>query len=118
MPYGSKSSNKSLKTHIRWTGMNSKSNVTRAVKWMSCIPYKLPRFWIKQFSSLHESMATAYSQVLASPIQAADWLVEASTILLPKKVDTCIPKNYRPIAYFQTTFKILTSIITDTVQPP
>ena len=33
--------------------------------------------------------------------------------LLPKKEETWIPKNYRPIACLPTTFKILTSVITD-----
>ena len=42
-----------------------------------------------------------------------DWLVEGATNLLPKKEETWIPKNYRPIACLPTTFKILTSVITD-----
>ena len=37
--------------------------------------------------------------------------VEGSTILLPKKVETWLPKNYRPIACLPTTYKILTSIL-------
>ena len=43
----------------------------------------------------------------------ADWLVEEATNLLPKKEQTRIPKTYRPIACLPTTFKILTSVITD-----
>ena len=31
---------------------------------------------------------------------------------VPKKKETWIPKNYRPIACLPTTFKILTSVIT------
>ena len=42
-----------------------------------------------------------------------EWLVEGTTNLLPKKEETWIPKNYRPIACLPTTFKILTSAITD-----
>ena len=42
-----------------------------------------------------------------------DWLVEGATNLLPKKEETWIPKNYRPIACLPTTFKILMSLITD-----
>ena len=50
---------------------------------------------------------------MQNPDHTPEWLVEVSTILLPKKVETCIPKNYRPIACLPTTFKNLISIITD-----
>ena len=42
-----------------------------------------------------------------------EWLVEGTTNLLPKKEETWILKNFRPIACLPTTFKILTSAITD-----
>ena len=43
--------------------------------------------------------------------RAANW--KGTTNLLPKKEETWIPKNYRPIACLPTTFKILPSVITD-----
>ena len=58
-------------------------------------------------------MAEAYSKIVKDPKQTPDWLVEGATNLLPKKEETWIPKNYRPIACLSTTFKILTSVITD-----
>ena len=57
-------------------------------------------------------MAEAYSEIIKDPKQTPDWLVGA-TNLLSKKEETQIPKNYRPIACLPTTFKILTSVITD-----
>ena len=36
-------------------------NITRAANWKSPGPDKLPNFWIKQFTSLHTSIAKAYS---------------------------------------------------------
>ena len=36
-------------------------NITRAAKWKSPGPDKLPNFWIKQFTSLHTPIAKAYS---------------------------------------------------------
>ena len=48
-----------------------------------------------------------------TPKQTPDWLVEEASNLLPKKEETWIPKNYRPIACLPTTFKILTSVSTD-----
>ena len=58
-------------------------------------------------------MAEAYSEIIKDPKQTPDWLVEGATNLLPKKEETWIPKNYRPIACLPATFKILTSVITD-----
>ena len=89
-------------------------NMTRAANWKSPGPDRLPNFWIKQFKSLHKPMAEAYSELrLKDPKQTPDWLVEGTTNLLPKKEETWIPKNYRPIACLPTTFKILTSVIRD-----
>ena len=88
-------------------------NMTRAANWKSPGPDRLPNFWIKQFKSLHKPMTEAYSEIVKDPKQTPDWLVEGATNLLPKKEETWIPKNYRPIACLPTTFKILTSVITD-----
>ena len=74
---------------------------------------RLPNFWIKQFKSLHKPMTEAYSEIIKDMRQTPDWLVEGTTNLLPKKEETWTPKNYRPIACLPTTFKILTSVITD-----
>ena len=68
---------------------------------------------MKQFKSLHKPMVEAYSEIINDPKQTPDWLVEGATNLLPMKEETWIPKNYRPIAHLPTTFKILTSVITD-----
>ena len=89
-----------------------KSNVTRAANWKSPGSDKVPNFWIKQFISLQQAISSAFSEVLQNPEQAPEWLVEGSTILLQKKVETWIHKNYRPITCLPTTFKNLTSIIT------
>ena len=87
--------------------------MTRAAKWKSPGPDRVPNSWIKQFKSLYKSVAKAYSDIVRNPKQTQDWLVEGTTNLLSKKEETWIPKNYRPIACLPTTFKILTSGITD-----
>ena len=88
-------------------------NMTRAANWKSPGPDRLPNFWIKPFESLHKLITEAYSEVIKDPKQTPDWLIEAATNLLPKKEETWIPKNYRPVACLPTTFQILTSVITD-----
>ena len=68
-------------------------NMTRAAYWKSPGPDRLPNFWIKQFKSLHKSMAEVYFEIVKDPNQTPDWLVEGATNLLPKKEETCIPKT-------------------------
>ena len=41
------------------------------------------------------------------------WFTEEVTYLLPKSNETNVPKNYRPITYLPTMYKILISIITE-----
>ena len=60
-------------------------------------------------------MAEAYSEIIKDPKQTPDWLGEGATNLLSKKEETWISKNYRPIACLSTTFKILTSVIRDSL---
>ena len=86
--------------------------MTRVANWKSPGPDRLPNLWFKQFKSLHKPMAEAYSEIIKDAKQTPDWLVEGATNLLPKKEETWIPKNCRPIACLPTTFKILTSVIT------
>ena len=47
-------------------------NMTRAAKWKPPGPDRLPNFWIKQFKSLHKSMAEAYSKIVKEPKQTPD----------------------------------------------
>ena len=96
-----------------FTAEELRVNITRATNWKSPGPDKLLNFLTNQFTNLHTPMAKAYSQIMQDPSLTPEWLVEGTTNLLPKKEETWIPKNYRPIACLPTTFKILTSVITD-----
>ena len=86
-------------------------NMTRAANWKSPGPDRLTNFWIKQFKSLHKSIAEAYSKIVKDPKQTPDWLVEGATNLLPKKEETLDPQKLQ--ANSMSAFKILTSVITD-----
>ena len=88
-------------------------NMTRAANWKSPWPDRHPNFWIKQFKSFHKPMSEVYSEIVKDTKQTPNWPVEGATNLLPKKEETWIPMNCRPIAYLPTTFKILTLVITD-----
>ena len=118
MPNGSRTRRKNCRKSSRWSGRtsqlkNSGSTWPEQPTGNHLNLTGLPNFWIKQFKSLHKPMAEAYSEIIKDPKQTQDWLVEWATNLLPKKEETWISKNYRPIACLPTTFKILTSVITD-----
>ena len=58
-------------------------------------------------------MALNFTNILQNPEAAPEWLTEGTTDLLPKSQETQNPQNYRPITCLTTTYKILTSIITE-----
>ena len=52
---------------------------------------------------------------METPGSAPKWFTEGITYLLAKTQETSNPKNYRPITCLTTTYKILTSIITNRI---
>ena len=50
---------------------------------------------------------------MTDPKQKPPWLVNGITYLWPNSDETNNTKNYWPIAYLTTIYKILTSIITE-----
>ena len=50
---------------------------------------------------------------MENPEKASKWMCEGTTYLLAKDNDTKNPKNYRPITSLSTSYKLLTSVLTD-----
>ena len=73
----------------------------------------VPKFWLKQLTALHHHLLNTCNQVLEHPENLPDWFTTAQTYLLPKNKDTVNPHNYRPIACLSTSYKVLTSILTE-----
>ena len=84
-----------------------------ASNWKSPGPDAIPNFWLKQLTALHQHLLNGYNQAIEHPENLPDWFTTAQTYLLPKNKDTENPKNYRPIAYLSTSYKVLTSILTE-----
>ena len=61
---------------------------------------KINAFYIKTLSRTHPHL-----------ISFPQWLVRGKTILLPKNNDTKLPKNYRPIACLNITYKIFNGML-------
>jgi len=72
-------------------------------------------FWLKSITSLHQDLCEALNAIITAPESCPAWLTNGTTYLLPKTEDTRVLKNYRPITCLPTTYKILTSILTEKI---
>ena len=90
-------------------------SLKNTVNWKSPGVDGIQNFWLKKFTSLHGKLAFAYNQIIDNPDLAPLWLTEGVTYLLPKNEDTHLPKNYRPITCLPTTYKNMTSIVSNRI---
>ena len=72
---------------------------------------KLVAYWLKYLPALHPHLLNQLIQVKEEKIELPQWLVTSKTIILPKNNETHLPKNYRPIACLNSTYKLFTSIL-------
>ena len=82
-------------------------------KWKSPGVDKVPNFWRNAFPSLHSKLASNLNIITIDPDLTPSWLCQGTTYLLAKNSETSNPKNYRPITCLSTTYKLLTSILTE-----
>ena len=82
-------------------------------KWKSLGLDKLPNLWLNILTSTHKVLTHTLSQTMKNLEEIPEWLAKGITYLLPKVAETNNPKNYRPITCLSTTYKVLTSIITE-----
>ena len=75
-------------------------------------------YWIKHLTSLHERMARQLEDILrSSTTENWTWMTMGRTTLLMKSRDKGpVPSNYRPITCLPSTYKLLTSIIAESMQ--
>lgn len=74
---------------------------------------KIQNFWLKNLTALHPRLTQCFNEIIEDAHKTPQWLTEGITILLPKSNDTSDPKNYRPITCLSTSYKLLTSIISN-----
>ena len=86
----------------------------KASNWTSAGLDAVLNFWLKQLTALHPHLLNAYNQAIEHPENLPAWFTTAQTAyFLAKNKDTENPKNYRPIACLSTSYKVLTSILTE-----
>ena len=76
---------------------------------------KLPNSWLNILTSTYKVLTHALSQKMKNPEKILEWLAKDITYLLPQMIETKNPKNYGPITCLSTTYKLLTSIITERI---
>ena len=74
---------------------------------------KVHNYWLKKLTSLHGLITVEYNKITENPSLSPHWLTNGITYLQPKSSETNNPKNYRPITCLPTTYKILTSILSE-----
>ena len=82
---------------------------------MSPGPDLVQRFWLKNFSSLHERVNLKLKECLDSGL-VPSWLTRGRTSLLQKdKKKDNVANNYRPITCLPLMWKLLTGLIADQI---
>ena len=95
------------------TKFELKAGMTKSQEWKSPLINKVPNFWLNGLSSSHVTFTRLLNEIMQNPEKAPKWMCEGTTYLLAKSNDTKDPKNYRPITCLSTTYKLLTSVLTD-----
>ena len=90
-----------------------KEGLKKSQKWKSPGIDKVPNFWLDSLSSMHSQLATCFNRLILNPESTPEWFCMGTTYLLPKTEDTANPKNYRPITCLTTSYKLLTSILSE-----
>ena len=94
----------------------TKDEITEAIKsfsnWKSPGIDSLQNFWWSKFESIYEYKVHVFNQMMDNPHSIPEWFTTGRTTLIPKKLQTEIPSNYRPVTCLPITYKIMTSIIT------
>ena len=97
--------------HITVTEL--RAALSKSQKWKSPGIDKVPNFWLSALSSSHVKLTKLFNETIENPDLAPSWFCQGTTFLLPKTNETLDPKNYRPITCLSTSYKILTSVLSE-----
>ena len=95
------------------TAIELKAALTKSQKWKSPGIEKVQNFSLNALSSSYALFTSLLNEIMQNPEKTPEWMCEGTIYLLAKTNDTKDPKNYRPITCLSTTYKLLTSVLTD-----
>lgn len=87
--------------------------ISRAHNWKSPGIDNIHNFWLKSLKHTHKYFAKFFNDFINDPECMPEYLTRGRTFMLPKDNDTKNPAKYRPITCLNTTYKLLTGILTD-----
>lgn len=87
--------------------------INKAHNWKSPGIDSIHNFWLKSFTPTHKLFAKFFNNFINDPECMPEYLTRGKTYMLPKDNDTKNPAKYRPITCLNTTYKLLTGILTD-----
>ena len=94
---------------------NLKKILGRMPNWKSPGPDLVQRFWLENFSSLHETLRSQLKECLDIGF-VPSWLTRGRTSLLQKgKSKGNVASNYRPITCLPLMWKLLAGVIADQI---
>ena len=82
-------------------------------KWKSAGIDQVLHYWLNAICKGYYIRALLLSDTVKNPEYSPAWLSEGIAYLLLKTNDTVNPKNYRPITWLSTTYKLPTLVITE-----
>ena len=90
-----------------------KEALKKSHKWKSPGLDQIPNFWLDTLPATHTNLAKNLNKIMQFPNETPKWFCQGTTYLLAKNIDTANPKNFRPITCLSTSYKLLTSILTE-----
>lgn len=75
----------------------------------------IQNFWLKKFTCTHVHLTRIINEALENPNILPKFITLGITHLLYKSGDSKDPKNYRPITCLCTVYKIITSVIAESI---
>jgi len=67
--------------------------VMKLWNWASPGPDGIQGFWIKKFPALHHPLLLLFNSMMKSDCRVPPWFPVGRTLLIPKNVNTSLPKN-------------------------
>jgi len=87
----------------------------RTLNWKAPGRDQIPNFLLKQLTATHRHTAAIFNKLMKEN-QIPEWLTAGVTFLIPKNETTENPKNYRPVTFLPTMYKLITSNISRRMQ--
>ena len=72
----------------------------------------IQNFWWKKFIPAQKALAKAFTMIYEDTTMIPEWWPSGRTVLLPKTKNLSDEKNYRQITCMNTSYKILTGLVT------